>query len=65
MPLGREVGVGSGDIVLDGTHLPPKGGKGVTQRDSFLFGPYVYCGQTARWIKIPLGTEVGLGAGNI
>jgi len=28
MPLGRELGLGSGDIVLDGTELPPqkKGG---------------------------------------
>jgi len=26
---------------------------------------YVCCGQTAGWIKIPLGTEVGLGLGHI
>jgi len=25
----------------------------------------VYCGQTAGWIRIPLGTEVGLGPGDI
>jgi len=25
----------------------------------------VYCGQTVGWIKVPLGTEVGLGAGDI
>jgi len=25
----------------------------------------VYCGQTAEWIKIPLGTKVGLGPGHI
>ena len=25
----------------------------------------VYCGQTARWLKMPLGTEVGLGPGDI
>jgi len=25
----------------------------------------VYCGQTAAWIKMPLGTEVGLGPGDI
>jgi len=24
------------------------------------FRPHVYCGQTAAWIKMPLGTEVGL-----
>jgi len=25
----------------------------------------VYCGQTVGWIKMPLGTEVGLGPGDI
>jgi len=25
----------------------------------------VYCGQTVGWIKMPLGTEVGLGAGDM
>jgi len=25
----------------------------------------VYCGQTAGWINVPLGTEVGLGPGDI
>jgi len=25
----------------------------------------VYCGQTAGWIKMPLGREVGLGPGDI
>jgi len=25
----------------------------------------VYCGQTVGWIKVPLGTEVGLGPGDI
>jgi len=25
----------------------------------------MYCGQTAGWIKMPLGTEVGLGPGHI
>jgi len=25
----------------------------------------VYCGQTVRWIKMKLGTEVGLGPGHI
>ena len=29
------------------------------------FLAHVYCGQTAGWIKIPLGTEVGLDPGNI
>ena len=25
----------------------------------------VYCGQTVGWIKMPLGTEIGLGPGDI
>jgi len=29
------------------------------------FSAHVCCGQTARWIKMPHGTEVGLGAGDI
>jgi len=29
------------------------------------FSAHVYCGQTARWIKMPLGTKVGLGPGHI
>jgi len=29
------------------------------------FSADVYCGQTAGWIKIPLGMEVGLGSGDI
>jgi len=29
------------------------------------FSAYVCCGQTAIWIKMPLGTEVGLGRGHI
>jgi len=33
--------------------LPPK-------RHSPQFSAHVYCGQTAGWIKMPLGTEVGL-----
>jgi len=29
------------------------------------FSAHVYCGQTAGWIKMPLGIERGLGPGNI
>ena len=64
MPLGTEVGLGPGDIVLGGepvtpTSPPPK--QGHTPK----FSAHVYCGQTARWIKMALGTEVGLGLVNI
>jgi len=29
------------------------------------FSAHVYCGQTAAWIKMPLGTELGLGSDDI
>jgi len=29
------------------------------------FSVYVYCGKMARWIKMTLGMEVGLGPGHI
>jgi len=49
--------------VLDGDPAPPsqkkKGGH------SPRFSAHVYCCQTARCIRIPLGTEVGLGPGDI
>jgi len=35
---------------------PQKGGRAGPQ-----FSVHLYCGQTAAWIKMPLGTEVGLG----
>jgi len=42
-----------------GTQLPlPKGGGRGTAATQF--SAYVYCGQRAIWIKMPLGTEVGL-----
>ena len=59
MPLGTEVGLGPGDIVLDADPALPKRGTAPPLL------AYVYCGQTAIWIKKPLGTEVGLGPGHI
>jgi len=60
-PLGTEVGLGPGDIALDGDTAPP------TERGTAAphFSAHVYCGQTAEWIRMPLGTEVGLGPGHI
>jgi len=29
------------------------------------FSAHVYCGQTAAWIKMPLGMDVGLGPGHV
>jgi len=105
--LGTQVGLGPGNIVLDGNPGPPspKGAQppifgpyllwpnGSMDQDATWYGsrprrrPYcarwrpssvspkrghspqflahVCCGQTARWIKMPLGMEVGVGPGNI
>jgi len=58
MALGMETGLGPGHIVLDGdpASLPEKGAE---PPPNLLV--HVYCGQTAGRIKMPLGTEVGLG----
>ena len=60
MPLGMEVGLGQGDFVLDGD--PPFLEKKGTAPH---FSAHVYCGQTAGWIKMSLGTEVNLGPGDV
>ena len=52
MKLGIKVGLGPGHVVLDGTQLPPE--KDVEPPN---FRP-MYFGQTAGWMKMPLGTEV-------
>jgi len=101
MPIGMEVGLGPGDIVLDGDlAFPPRGTapkffgpcplgpNGWVDQDATWYtevnlGPcnvvlhgvpspqplkgaqHVYCGQTAGWMKTPLGTEVDLGPGHI
>jgi len=38
-----------------GTQLSPPQKKGAHPQ----FSAHVYCGQTAGWIKVPLGTEIG------
>jgi len=40
-----------------GTQLPPKG-------HSPQFSAHVYCGETAGWITLPFGTEVGFHLGD-
>jgi len=60
MPLGTDVGLGPGDIVLDGDPTPPP-----LKGHSPQFSVHVYRGQTAGWMKTPLGTEVDLGPGHI
>jgi len=43
-----------------GTHPPPQKGGRAAQ-----FSAHVYCGQTAAWIKVPHGMEIGLGPDDI
>ena len=52
MKLLMEVGLGPGYTALDGDTAP-------------RFLAHIYCGQTAAWIKMPLGIEVDLGQGHI
>ena len=62
MKLRTEVGLGPGDIVLDGNpagRCPKKG------EHSPQFSAHVCCGQTGGWIKMPVGTEVDLSLGHI
>jgi len=63
MPLGTEVSLGPDDNVLDKTQLPPSPKRGRSPCPQF--SAHVYCGQTAGWIMMTLGMEVGLGPGHI
>jgi len=58
MPHGIKVGLCPGDVVLDGDQLHP-------ERCKAQFSAHVYCGQTARWMKMPLSTEVAISPGHI
>ena len=60
--LGMEVGLSTGDFVLDGDPAPsPKRGRSPAPQ----FSAHFYCGQTAGCIKMPIGMEVGLGLRDI
>jgi len=54
MKLGKQVGLGPGDIVLDGYPAPPPKKKSTAPTQ---FSAHVYCGQTAGWMKTPLGAK--------
>jgi len=49
-----------GAVVLDGVAAPPERGTAPSFRSA-----HAYCGQTAGWMKTPLGTEVDLGRDHI
>jgi len=63
-PLAMEVGLGPGDVVLDGDPAPPSPKRGRSRHPPKL-SAHVYCGQTAGWIKMVLGVEVGLSPGDV
>ena len=44
-----------------GTQLLPQKGSADTSTDTTQFSAHVRCGETAGWIKMPLGMEVHLG----
>ena len=60
MPLGTEVGLGTGYIVLDEDPAPPS-----PKAHSPQFSAHVYSGRTTGWMKMPLGTTVSVGPGDI
>ena len=45
------------------TQIPQKKGGGTA--DPLKFSAHVYFGQTARWIMMPLGTEINIGLGDV
>ena len=55
MPLGKEVGLSPGHTA----HPLPQ-----ERKRSPQFLAHVYCGQTAGWIKVVLGMEIGLSPGD-
>jgi len=57
-----EVGLGPGDFVFYGDPATPRA-EGTPTTTQFL--AHGYCGQTAVWMKMPLGTEVDLGPGHV
>ena len=59
MPLGTEVNLGPGDVVLDVVAATPKRGTAPS------FRPMSIVAKTAGWMKTSLGTEVDLGPGHI
>jgi len=61
MTLGMEIGLGPCDSVLDGDPAPPE----KKHSPPTQLSAHVYCGQTAGWMKTPLGMEVDLGLSHI
>jgi len=58
MPLGTEVNLRPGNVVLHGVAAPPE------KAHSPQFSAHVYCRQTTGWMMTPLRTDVDLGPGH-
>jgi len=58
MPRDRELAVDQATLCHMGTQLLPPQKEGTVAPH---LSAHVYCGQTAGWIKMPLGTKVNLG----
>jgi len=75
MKLGMEIGLGLRQIVKWGPSSPPQRDTSPNFHEdsappspkghSPQFLAHACCGQTAGWIKMPFGSEVGLGPGHI
>jgi len=65
MSFGTEVGLGPGDFVLDGDPAHPSSKGGQSPPPKKKNSAYLYCGQTAGWMKLLLGMEVGLSPGDL
>jgi len=63
MSLGMEVPSAKATLCSMGTQLYTSRKKGTPTPTQFL--AQVCCGQTAGWIKLALGTEVNVGAGDV
>jgi len=57
IPLGTEVGLSLGDILLGGDPAAPP----LLKKHSPQFSGNVRCGQTAGWTKMALDMDLGLG----
>jgi len=61
MSLGMQVGPALATLCSMDTQPQEKNGRALPTQ----FLAHVYCGQTAGWIKMPLGTEVNIGPGDV
>jgi len=66
MPIGTEAGLGQGHILcqIPSRRLPPPFAPPQKKGHNSQISAHVCCGPIAGWIKMPIGTEVGLDPGD-